>query len=164
LYKGPVKLDNDKNITFRLKGKDYTYGMDHYGTLKITGTVYMIQFDIQKLSRVIRFLSASMLHNKLFQAIYVRRYGNNVKDVPTRFEVGDYVPLDNIDSFSISFSGNSYTHDLYCRDLNNTKALVEKSEKKKFTIIMNKNPSIKKYIVYELLPPFIIHNCLPKAF
>lgn len=29
---------------------------------------------------------------------------------------------------------------------------------------MNKNPSISKYLVYELLPPFIIHNCLPKAF
>jgi len=85
LYKGPVKLDNDKNISFRLKGKEYTYGMDHYGTLKITGTVYLIQFDIQKLSRVIRFLSVSMLHNKLFQSIYVRRYGAYVKDVPTKF-------------------------------------------------------------------------------
>lgn len=75
LYKGPIKLDNDKSISFTLNGKKYTYGMDHYGTLKITGTVYMIQFDIQKLSRVIRFLSSAMLHNKLFQAIYVRRYG-----------------------------------------------------------------------------------------
>lgn len=78
--------------------------------------------------------------------------------------MGDYVPLDNIDSFSISFSGNSYTNDVYCRDLNHTRFMIEKSVKKKFTIIMNKNPSISKYLVYELLPPFIIHNCLPKAF
>ena len=71
--------------------------------------------------------------------------------------------MDHIDSFSISFSGNSYTNDVYCRDLTNTKALIEK-DKKKFTILMYRNASITKYLVYELLPPFIIHNCLPKAF
>lgn len=123
----------------------------------------MVQFDIQKMSRVIRFLSPSMLHNKLFQAIYVRRYGYYLKDTPTKFQVGQYIPLDNVDSFSISFSGNSYTNDLYCRDLNHTRSLVEK-DKKKFTILMHKNMSISKYLVYELIPPFIIHNCLPKAF
>ena len=27
----------------------------------------------------------------------------------------------------------------------------------------HQNPKITKYNVYQLLPPFIIHNCLPKA-
>ena len=75
LFKGPVKLLNDQEITFRLKNQLYTFGMDHYGTLKIGDSSFFIQFDIQKLSRVIRFLSPNMIQNKLFQAIYVKRKG-----------------------------------------------------------------------------------------
>lgn len=40
-------------------------------------------------------------------------------------------------------------------------ALLAEEKKTKFTILWKKAP-IKKYDVYELLPPFIIHNCIPK--
>ena len=85
--------------------------MDHYGTLKIGQSKYFIQFDIEKLSRVIRFLSPLMIKNKLFQAIYVKRRGYFVENVPKKFQVGDLIPLDNVEAFSISMSGNSWTHE-----------------------------------------------------
>ena len=109
LFKGPVKVDNDQEITFRLKGKSYTYGMDHYGTLKIGSSTYLIQFDIQKLSRVIRFLAPIMIHNKLFQAVWVKRKGYFTENVPQKFNVDEFIPLDSIKAFSFSMSGNSWT-------------------------------------------------------
>ncbi len=117
LFKGPVKFDESMKIKFRLKGISYEYGMDHYGTLKIGGKKeikeddqqYYIQFDIAKLSRIIRFLPSQVIQNKLYKAIFIRRVGN-VPNVPKKIDVGEYVPLDSIESFSVSISGTSYTN------------------------------------------------------
>lgn len=69
--------------------------MDHYGTLKIGNSSYFIQFDVEKLSRIIRFIPSVMIQNKMYKALYVRRVGN-VSNVPRKIEVGDFIPLDSI--------------------------------------------------------------------
>ena len=46
LHRGPVKFDESQVLKFRLQGQYYEYSLDHYGTLKLGNTAYMIQFDI----------------------------------------------------------------------------------------------------------------------
>lgn len=97
--------------------------MDHYGTLRIGETLFYIQFDVDKLSRVIRFIPRQMIQNKMYKPLYIRRIGN-VPNVPRKFEVGDLIPLDSIESFSISISGTSYTKEVLVSDVNNITSLV----------------------------------------
>lgn len=71
------------------------------------------------------------------------------------------IPLDNIESFSISISGSSYTKEVLVSDVNSITSLVEES-KGKFNLIWNKKTDNEKYQVYEVIPPLIVHNCIPK--
>lgn len=58
--------------------------MDHYGTLRIGETAYFIQFDVDKLSRVIRIIPTKMIQNKMYKSLHIRRIGN-VPNVPRKF-------------------------------------------------------------------------------
>lgn len=45
-------------------------------------------------------------------------------------------------------------------DIDNVKELREE-KKNKFTLLLNR-VNVDQYQVYEILPPFVIHNCIPK--
>jgi hypothetical protein len=45
--------------------------------------------------------------------------------------------------------------------VNNITSLVESSSGK-FNLIWNKKIATDKYQVYEVMPPLIVHNCIPK--
>lgn len=81
LFKGPVRISDDKEIVFRMKDQLHRFSTDHYGVFKIPKSDYLIKFDTQKLNRVVRFLPLLSMKNRLEQTIYVRRSGK-VSEVP----------------------------------------------------------------------------------
>jgi len=49
-----------------------------------------------------------MIKNCMQQSIFIKRRGN-MKELITKIEIGDLIPFDNIDAFSISLNGKTYT-------------------------------------------------------
>ena len=116
LFKGPVRISDDKEIVFRLKDQLHRFSTDHYGVFKIPKSDYMIKFDTQKLNRVVRFLPLLSLKNRLEQTIYVRRSGK-VSEVPLQVENKEWIPLDGVETFSLSLNGQSYSEEVTTKSL-----------------------------------------------
>ena len=65
LFKGPVRIADEKEIVFKLEGKTHKFSSDHYGVLKIANSNYFIKFDTYKLNRIIKFIPQLIIKNKL---------------------------------------------------------------------------------------------------
>jgi hypothetical protein len=80
-FSGPIKLadnyeDNHK-IRFILGNKKLSMGLEHNGLVSIPGQKnYYVEFKVEKLNRIIRFIGQRVLMNcttsKLYCAIYNR--------------------------------------------------------------------------------------------
>jgi len=75
LFKGPISLDNDSEIKFTLGKNTHRYSLDHYGVLKIPQSDYFIQYDSERVNRIIKFLPPLMIKNCMQQSIYIHRVG-----------------------------------------------------------------------------------------
>lgn len=51
--------------------------LEHSGVINISSTAYYAEFKVEKLNRIIRFLSDTVLQNELTHTLFVKRYFRN---------------------------------------------------------------------------------------
>jgi hypothetical protein len=84
----------------------------------------------------------------------------NGGEIARKVENNEWIPLDNIESFAISLNGNSYTQQTPTNSLKLAGFIM--AEKKNFLILLKYKQNLNNYAVVDLLPPFVVYNCLPK--
>jgi hypothetical protein len=159
LFKGPVRLPNDREIVFRLRERTVKFSTDHYGVMKIADSGFFIKFDTERLNKVIKFMPQLILRNRLRQAVTVRRWGTD--DTTIKAEKGEPVPLDGVESFAVSINGTSFTERLPVTAVKLAGYMM--AEKKNFVVLLRYKERAGRFAVLELLPPFVVYNCLPKT-
>jgi hypothetical protein len=102
--------------------KVFKVSLEHYGVININSTYYYIEFKVDKLNRIIRFLSDTVIQNELTHTLYVKRYfKNGIVDADDLvIEKKQMLALDNVKEIQISFNQKSYSEKA---NINNIKSI-----------------------------------------
>lgn len=102
----------------------FKVSLEHYGVININGTFYYVEFKVDKLNRIIRFLSDTILQNELTHTLYVKRYFRNGTVDSSDFIIDkkQMLALDDVKDIQISFNRTSYSEKA---NINNIKSLHE---------------------------------------
>ena len=92
----------------------YSIALDKFGANRIPGkATFYIDFTVDKLNRVIKFVNGSLLKNKTSLPLYCLRYDQIPKLLDKealRIEPGDVLPVKKSGYIQLSLNGNTYTH------------------------------------------------------
>ena len=72
-FSGPVRLSpTAENFEFEINGTKQKLSLQHYGIVKVPSMNYFVEFKVNKLSRLIRFLTPKILRNVINRKIYCK--------------------------------------------------------------------------------------------
>lgn len=120
---------------------------------------------MEKLNRIIRFLSDTVLQNFLTHTLFIKRYFRNgmKDDVDCVIANKQLLALDGVKEIEVSFNGTSYSERA---NINTIKALREsaaiRAVKKNFLLWITKKVLPNKFTTLEMWPPLMVYNGLPK--
>lgn len=83
LFKGPVRLNEKaEKIDFTLMKLRYSFPLDKFGVNRIPGKPgYYMDFSVDELNRVIKFVNGSLIKNSTGVPLYCLRYDKIPKPI-----------------------------------------------------------------------------------
>lgn len=144
--------------------------LEHYGIVKMKPKKgikrdkwsYFLEYKIDKLNRIIRFMGSNILKNCTSSGLYVNLFNKNKEKLgETVFvESGKLIPVFAAGGFQVSLNNNTWTHMGIPSYINDPADL--KAESGKYKLSVSKKRRMHNQYIIEIRSPLIINNCLPK--